>query len=533
MRSIAMRSRFVVLRFAAAFLAGCVLLVSNLPAEETAKAAPAKFQKALFLGNSITLHGPAPKIGWTSNWGMAASALQKDYVHLTTAGLAAGGAAPTTMIRNIADFERGFAGYDLDAKLKAVFEFKPDLVFLCIGENVPALKDDAMKTQFGDAVTKLLEKLKAGSQPRIVVRSSFWASPTKDAILKKACDAVGGTFVDISKLGKNEANFARSEREFQHAGVAAHPGDRGMQAIAEALLKSVGYSLPAALAPHGKTVKVLAVGNSFSQNALHYFSQIAAAAGNTAIAQNCMIGGCDFERHMRHADAFEANPNDPNGRPYPGQKSLKDLLTQEKWDYVTIQQASPKSFRPETYHPHVDRLIATIKKYAPQAEIVIHETWAYRDDHGFFGQKDLNADAMYAGLHAAYLGLQRDTGFRMIPCGDAMEAARHDPAWGKFEPDASFDPKTAVYPALPKNEKHVLHNGYGWHKNATTGKYYLAKDCIHANAAGEYLLGCVWLEFFFHDSSLGNTFAPKGVSVEDAAVLQKIAHRVMSEKQGK
>jgi alpha-galactosidase len=50
---------------------------------------------------------------------------------------------------------------------------------------------------------------------------------------------VGGISVDISALGKNEKNFARSERPFKHAGVANHPGDAGMAAIAGALLKAL------------------------------------------------------------------------------------------------------------------------------------------------------------------------------------------------------------------------------------------------------------------------------------------------------
>lgn len=278
-----------------------------------------------------------------------------------------------------------------------------------------------------------------------------------------------------------------------------------------------------------KTVKVLAVGNSFSRNALHWFSDIVAASGNKTVATNAMIGGCDFERHMRHADAFELNPDNPEGRPYPGGKSLKDLLTQEKWDFVTIQQASPKSFKPETFHPHVDRLIAYIKKYAPQAEIVIHQTWAYRDDHPFWGQTNFNTDVMYKGVRAAYDGLAAETGFRKIPCGDAMEAARRDPAWGKFVPDPAFDPKTAVYPQLP-DEKRSLHNSYGWRKNAD-GTYKLTSDLFHANAKGEYLLGCVWFEFFFEQSVTGNSFMPPGVTAEDAAILQLIAHRTVTGKQ--
>ena len=41
-----------------------------------------KTQRVLILGNSITRHGVLEKIGWTTDWGMAASAQEKDFVHL-------------------------------------------------------------------------------------------------------------------------------------------------------------------------------------------------------------------------------------------------------------------------------------------------------------------------------------------------------------------------------------------------------------------------------------------------------------------
>lgn len=79
-----------------------------------------------------------------------------------------------------------------------------------------------------------------------------------------------------------------------------------------------------------KSVKLLAVGNSFSNNALRYFKEIVTAAGHEAIVGHAMIGGCDFDRHVRHAEAFEKDPADPQGRPYAGKKSLQELLQQEK-----------------------------------------------------------------------------------------------------------------------------------------------------------------------------------------------------------
>lgn len=198
-------------------------------------------RKVLFLGNSITKHGPKSDIDWTGNWGMAASAEAKDYVHLVTAALAAkSGKAPEVLAKNVADFERTYASYDLATGMKEAIEFEADIVILAIGENVPGLKTPEDEATFEAGVTKLLSLLKGERQPKIVVRSGFWGNAPKDEALRRACAAVGGIYVDISGLGKVEANYARSERAFQHAGVAKHPGDRGMAAIAAAIVKALG-----------------------------------------------------------------------------------------------------------------------------------------------------------------------------------------------------------------------------------------------------------------------------------------------------
>jgi hypothetical protein len=82
----------------------------------------------LFLGNSVTLHGPLPQIGWTGNWGMAASAREKDYVHVLADSLAGlWGSPPDVRIDNIADFKRQYDTCDLDALLKKHLDFKPDI----------------------------------------------------------------------------------------------------------------------------------------------------------------------------------------------------------------------------------------------------------------------------------------------------------------------------------------------------------------------------------------------------------------------
>jgi lysophospholipase L1-like esterase len=217
------------------------LLGFSLKAEDAPKLKTGvSAERVLFLGNSITKHGPAPKIGWNSDWGMAASTEDKDYVHVTAALLGkVTGKAPDIRFKNIADFERNLASYDLEGKLKEELAFKPTLVIVAIGENVPGLGSEDLKTQYKTSYAKLLALFKGNGNPTLVVRSCFWADAAKDSIMKDACMAAGGLYADLNGLSKDESNYGRADKKWEHAGVGAHPGDKGMQAIANAILKAL------------------------------------------------------------------------------------------------------------------------------------------------------------------------------------------------------------------------------------------------------------------------------------------------------
>jgi hypothetical protein len=78
-----------------------------------------------------------------------------------------------------------------------------------------------------------------GIRSTLIARSCFWPNEATGDSLRQVCRETGGVFVDISRLSRDESHRARSERKFAHAGVAAHPGDKGMAAIADALWRAI------------------------------------------------------------------------------------------------------------------------------------------------------------------------------------------------------------------------------------------------------------------------------------------------------
>lgn len=128
-------------------------------------------------------------------------------------------------------------------------------------------------------------------------------------------------------------------------------------------------------------MKVLSIGNSFSQDAQRYLHQIASSDGFSIEAYNLYIGGCPLSRHYQNMISNDAAYSlEINGKSTGTFISVKDALLMEEWDVITLQQLSSEAPRFETYEPYLTELAGFVRKLAPKAKIAIHQTWAYEKD---------------------------------------------------------------------------------------------------------------------------------------------------------
>lgn len=290
-------------------------------------------------------------------------------------------------------------------------------------------------------------------------------------------------------------------------------------------------ALSAAEAP----IRILGVGNSFTRNSMRYLPQILESKPEiTADVAYAYIGGCSLDKHVTLAEAHEADATqgnqysyNMNGKTIQKNVSLKEMLQDGEWDYVTIQQVSSKSYKIESFYPYAERLINYIKKYAPDAEIVIHETWSHSIDSHRVKNWNLTPDAMYDKLHAAYAQVGEEFDLRIIPVGTAYQNAKKLPLWD-YQP-TTIDTKALVYPedkhGLPDESK-SLHAIFSWSKNKE-GDMYVRNDGFHAGKYGEYLGALVWYEFFFNQDAREVTYKPDGFSEEQAVSLRGVAHETV------
>lgn len=216
-------------------------------------------------------------------------------------------------------------------------------------------------------------------------------------------------------------------------------------------------------------MKILSIGNSFSQDAHRYLHRLAKAEGENIKTVNLYIGGCSLRQHyLNILDDNAAYDFEFNGEKTGLKASVRQALVSDEWDYVTVQQASQHSANVDSYNPYLMVLAEYVRKYCPKASLLVHQTWAYEAGSdkllkiGYETPEEMFADIRNA-YHQAAKAIQAEG---ILPSGEAMIQA--------------------------------LHNGME----------KVHRDTFHASlGAGRYLLALTWYKVLTGNDVTGNNFS--------------------------
>ncbi len=261
------------------------------------------------------------------------------------------------------------------------------------------------------------------------------------------------------------------------------------------------------------TLRILAIGNSFSDDGTDYLPGLLEAADiHNVIIARLYIGGCSLERHCT-----EYSQNLTNYIYYKSTENkwvtisrnagLRDALKDEAWDIITIQEASGYSGTYENYEKWIPELISIIRKEAanPSAAIVWHQTWAYavNSTHSHFKFYGNDQHQMYSSICQCVEKASEEFQLSIvIPCGDAIQAARGT--------------KLNNIGEVPSDNK----------------VYDLTRDGYHlTHQYGRYIAACTWFEALirpvYGKTVLGNPYTLRdteySITKKDAILCQKCA----------
>ena len=215
-------------------------------------------------------------------------------------------------------------------------------------------------------------------------------------------------------------------------------------------------------------MRILSIGNSFSQDAHRYLSGIANNMGSPAKIVNLYIGGCSLRTHYLNMLENRADYTlEFNGISTGFKVSISEALMSNDFDVITLQQASHFSVSSDSYYPYIEELAAYVRKYCPRAKIYIHETWAYEDGSAkLAGVGFESSEKMYEALSEAYReAAEYVSAYGIIPSGRAM--------------------KYALEFGLEKVHRDTFHASLG---------------------AGRYLLGLTWYKAIYGKDITENSF---------------------------
>ena len=179
-------------------------------------------------------------------------------------------------------------------------------------------------------------------------------------------------------------------------------------------------------------LKILAIGNSFSDDAMDYVYQVAKDAGVKKVTLGKLyIGGCTLATHLSNAkadkSAYDYKTNTNGSWTAKGNKSIRYAVESDDWDFITFQQASGYSGIASTYDDLVE-LISIVEPLNPSARLVWHMTWAYKvgSTHSDFPKYNRDQMTMYNAIVDAVNTkiLTNNRIEAVIPCGTAIQNVR-------------------------------------------------------------------------------------------------------------
>jgi len=244
-----------------------------------------------------------------------------------------------------------------------------------------------------------------------------------------------------------------------------------------------------------KVIKVLAIGNSFSQDAVvQYLYDLAKAQGDSLVIGNAYIPGCPIDRHLenlRYAKHEYLYQKIVGGIETDEKNAdLRRIILDEPWDVITLQQASQFSGLPESY-VNLPKLKRAVLLLATNHDVKFmwHMTWAYaksfKDERFTLYGNDQNR------MYKAIVGCVRTEVpnaliKEVIPTGTAIRLARYH--FGD-----------------------VL-NRDGMHLSYTLGRYTAA---------------CTWCEALTGRNIDGNSYIPANIKKIEAQLCQIAAHEAI------
>ena len=179
-------------------------------------------------------------------------------------------------------------------------------------------------------------------------------------------------------------------------------------------------------------LKILTIGNSFSDDTMQYLYKVAKSAGVEKIKLgNLYIGGCSLDLHASNARsnarAYDYRTNSADAWVTTPSYRMKDAILSENWDFISLQQASGSSGIADTYS-ELEYLIGYVRELAPESKLVWNMTWAYQQDstHGEFPKYESDQQKMYESIVGAVQNKVLACGEfeHIVPNGTAIQNAR-------------------------------------------------------------------------------------------------------------